>query len=1257
MRDIPLDFPIDGLSEDQARSKQEFMTSPDMVNMRDKDPVTGREQGGTREGLASVASVAADPVREIQVCQFDQRGSTFTQYAEDAQVEDWKVAGPLRAATRMLDIDVEGNRYTLDGRAGIAKYNKGGELVWKFVLPVDSQEHIVRALAVDVDGTFYAAVSEGYPQTKTHIWKFVPEGTGASVPNREWTIGTDDEPLGCYVERLRLRDGVLFANCNFPDTGKSTLRAYRLIDTAVPILAWERDQVPYPCIGMAVRPKDGAIFTTHPLNATRSYDPRSSNTQKIAVDWTPDRLTSWDVRKWCAFDPSDLDGSGDGNADFLSGDSIGFVYDKTDNGRNAYSYENAGLTAPTNCTPPTLNKSKQFAGQDTLVFSNPTAGLGNAHQALVSRPNATTNAGQGNSQNTFIPCYAGAKFFVLMVLRTTDTSATIRCPFGQIYTASSTYRGVFLNSDTTGGSGFTASAGKACLHQSLSGGGTAGPYAAYDTTDGFCVVAFTCHSDGTAVAADLNSVNGTDCTNETFTGSSFSTTVQSMLGRIASTVTGVTAPGAGINPFDGELGYFLCLRDYGGGSILSTTEFEQLEGWAHWRFGIAHKLPVGHPYKLKPPTADPLVGTTDSPYLYLTDTEQMVVKWDPNGGRPRWVVQDDSSSTGTGGLGLDVAVPDNGSLDFIFTMGKKGTGTGGTAAQILTRESVVRRIKDNGDSASLTGTGTWESRWGASPGVEPSYDYPKMCVSGIAANSEQDGSAASYLFVPYYTSVGPATDACWVYTTSGTASGTGTSTPPTRTIALSSGARAYACAVERYLPEYVPGQLNSLIDEFVTIGTPQEGSSTETIWNLKLVEESRTDTTPRGTYIAAVAGTALKKVTSAGVVSDPVAPPTLAGKNYTSVVAAFQRLWIADGTNYFTVDPRLADGFSKEWKSKTAGELPPGGRLLCYWNERILVARGMDPTILFGTATDDPTNCDVSPPELTGTEAFAIPLGEAINAMIPLSNDEVMIGTQTRRIIIRGDPARGGGIDRVGDVSGIAFGEAWCKDPQGQTYVFGSRGGVDIIGKGSISDHRIRRRLEDIDLGVYFVRLVWNWRTQGLHVFFIPQGTPTGTRSLSYYWSRRRGRWFEDDIAGVITSTRLIDGDGVVQRAVWCGFADGHIRRFSEDTSEDDGSPIFWRVVFPPIHSTERNSVIVSRPRFTLANEHDGATVSLLANSSPELPNLSEASWELTPPLTDCAPIRARGAFVWPKLSGRGRVAIEGGSALTEEFGVRRMLP
>lgn len=1260
MSEYPLQFPLDGLNDDQPKSKQPPLTTTRSINCRSTEPGTGRERGGTREPVSRVTTQnTGAPVREIQVAQFDNSGLVYTQAAQGAQTYPWSVSTPLIRDCPTLDIDIQRNRIAIDGLAGVVAYNDTGQIMWKFVLPVKSQEHVVRALVVDGTGAFYVAVSSGYPQNKGRLWKFRPNDAGQGVPNLEWEV-----EINGYIERLRLRNGVLFAAVNYPDRGKSAIVAYRLIDTAVPEVAWTRDQVPYPINDLTIRAKDGAIFTAHEPNANRATDPRSPDTTKIAVDWTIDRLAAFDQRGWCILDASDIDGDGSLNSAYVTGDPASLVVDQTGNQRNAYSCLSIYGSQPVNSSDPTLNKSKTLAGQDTILFSNAGAAIGAAHNFLVTPGNASTSPTVANAQRTLIPCYDNAWFTVVAVLRVSDFTHA-RAFLGQLYPATK-YRSICINTDTTGGSGITNTSGKAAFVEA--NGANAGPYASYDAVTGFCVVAFSCTSDGTAVPTGLNVVDGTACTNQTFTGRAISTTLGTQLGKFTTTILGASLVFDGTAglptelPFDGELAYFAAIRDYSPGGVktlLSTAEFNQIVGMLHWRFGIAHLLPGGHPYALQPPTADPLPGGTDSAYLKLTDTHAELVKWDPNGAKPRWIASD-MAAVGVGGIGYAVEVPPTDLTSIVFSMGPVGTGTAGTATLQRTRDSHVRRIVDNGDSFALTGANTWESKWTS----QPDYHNPKCAVSAVAMNEDTfAGTFGGYFF---FVPVHVGTDALYIYSAAGSANaGTNTDTPPARTIGLTGGARGLCCAVEKIRREYSPALLVSTIDEFVTIGTPHEGSNNFTLVNVQLVNVTRTNTAPRSTYVVAASGTNLLHVSGVSVPGTS-GSPALANNDYVSIIATLGRLWIADGLTYQVLDPRAADGIGRVWRSKTAGGLPKNGRLLCPWLDRIAVARGEDPLSIFFTATADPYNCDLFPFESNGGEACEIPVGDVVNCLIPLSKDHLICGTQTGAWLFNGNPARGGSKDRLGDINGLAFGEPWCKDPEGRVFAFEARGGVVELPSGSsISSRQIRRRLESIDFSLFYVRLVWNWRAMGLHVFLIPR-SGTGTTTTAFFWERDRGRWWQDLLPFCVTSARLVDGDALTQRAVWMGCSDGLIRRFDETATTDDGSPLIWSVVGGPMNATmrmqrhwmtdERSAIRMSRPRFTLAGESSGCRVALYASEGAEIPAIFNADGSVDSGLSDAVPIQVKGSNVWWELRGSGPMAFEGGSCLIEPMGIRRLI-
>ena len=66
MADIPLRFPLRGLSDDRSYEDQEALTTREAQNVRAVDPLTGRTRGAQRSGLTKLIEVAANGTNKIQ---------------------------------------------------------------------------------------------------------------------------------------------------------------------------------------------------------------------------------------------------------------------------------------------------------------------------------------------------------------------------------------------------------------------------------------------------------------------------------------------------------------------------------------------------------------------------------------------------------------------------------------------------------------------------------------------------------------------------------------------------------------------------------------------------------------------------------------------------------------------------------------------------------------------------------------------------------------------------------------------------------------------------------------------------------------------------------------------------------------------------------------------------------------------------------------------------------------------------------------
>ena len=287
---------------------------------------------------------------------------------------------------------------------------------------------------------------------------------------------------------------------------------------------------------------------------------------------------------------------------------------------------------------------------------------------------------------------------------------------------------------------------------------------------------------------------------------------------------------------------------------------------------------------------------------------------------------------------------------------------------------------------------------------------------------------------------------------------------------------------------------------------------------------------------------------------------------------AFSKVYFVDGENYCLWNP-VANTF--DYWIPTAGNLPDdvvgdgiadsgkGARLICTWRGRVVLsAAGDDPHNWFMSAVGDPLNYDYSPTDqsesqaVAGNNSSAGLIGDVVTALIPYSDDLLLVGADASLWRMTGDPMAGGRIDLVSDVTGVAFGKAWCKDPEGFVYFFGQMGGMYRMAPGGIperlSNTRLERRLQNVDTGANIIRMVWDHTMQGVHLTITP--FDTNQKAEHYFWDKRGGGfWPYSFHNGALdpTAVYVIDGDDPEDRLVVFGGRNGYLRYFDPAKAYD----------------------------------------------------------------------------------------------------------
>ena len=254
-----------------------------------------------------------------------------------------------------------------------------------------------------------------------------------------------------------------------------------------------------------------------------------------------------------------------------------------------------------------------------------------------------------------------------------------------------------------------------------------------------------------------------------------------------------------------------------------------------------------------------------------------------------------------------------------------------------------------------------------------------------------------------------------------------------------------------------------------------------------------------------------------------------------------------------------------------------------------------------------------------------------------------------------GDPAGGGEFHAISRNTGMAFGRAWARDPNGVVYFFGSRGGVfrtDGMSIDEMTRNRIPRRLADIDLTTYRIECAWSDEEDGLRVMVVPYANG-GTLVDSFFWERKSDAWLSDNYGKVGTTTvqptcvYVIDGD----------LPD--VLKGRSDALADDTEPIDSYAMFGPFtpDNTGR-SFRFSRFEFVTDKSQAAPNWRLYASDSAQTPMETKAHGRLRPGRSMVlTPIR--GASVWLALALSelsGRWSLESAACDVEPMGITRVL-
>jgi len=384
------------------------------------------------------------------------------------------------------------------------------------------------------------------------------------------------------------------------------------------------------------------------------------------------------------------------------------------------------------------------------------------------------------------------------------------------------------------------------------------------------------------------------------------------------------------------------------------------------------------------------------------------------------------------------------------------------------------------------------------------------------------------------------------------------------------------------------------------------------------VEQSQSG---RAVYLVAVSQGVLKWILppASGAWNTPTnntgASPPL---NFTGLMrsaANNQKLYVVDGVNYRFFDP--ANNSMENWTA-SAGALPvdAGGntaRLIATWRGRtVLSGLPEDSQNWFMSRVGDPTDFDYSSVSNDPAQAIAGNnsklglIGDTVTALISYTDDLLVVGGDSSIWMFRGDPLYGGQIDSISNSIGMAWGEAYCQDQEGNLYFFSNMTGIFVMAGGQAAPQRLSQAIDQlltpIDTGNYGVRLLWNDRFQGLHVFVTPLAEPGAT--THFFWEKRSGAWWTDtfgnhDLDPLCCVT--YDGNLPTDRVPLIGSWDGYVRAIDPAAVDDDGTDIDSRVLIGPLTSKTLDELRLDELQAVLANGSAVVTYKVYAGETAEL--------------------------------------------------------
>lgn len=659
-----------------------------------------------------------------------------------------------------------------------------------------------------------------------------------------------------------------------------------------------------------------------------------------------------------------------------------------------------------------------------------------------------------------------------------------------------------------------------------------------------------------------------------------------------------------------------------GSAVNLVTEVEAVEGYLAHRFGIAHQLPVDHPY----------TGAGNFPQGAGDDRRDQIAEIALNSQLP-----------------VVARVATSGELLWAEAGAGVGLGAAEVGGGLFT---IGEAFPPTGDALTTPGWGNWLRRW-RDTGRELD-DAHASAWEVAAATAAEDAQVRAYDLA-----VDGAGDLYLVRQRADQ-----TVTLERRRGENGTAVFALAAPVDARPVAFIPAQGRILRNpgDTATAGPARAfglfRAVSGALRTYPIMGQSASGTVrPRELEVLTAVGSALFSTNEDGATAPVVGATVLQGDELWSATL-FGKTFLGSGRGYQVYDHEFRT--LRSFEGSTRGEFPERCRLGVPWNGRLWLAAGDNPFDWWMSRWGDPFDMDFYPEvpdEAQPVSAQSSPIGpipDPVRCLMPWTSDVAYVGCEGSLWRIEGDPASDGRLVAVAQL-GVAFGQgSYTRDDRGNLYFYAAHGEVFTVRFGSgqpvsLTDKRIGARLRDIDLSVWRPKLVWNTAERTLHVFFLPRDGAPVANSGHFAWQADFDAWHPDVFTGgaerCVMAAAAFDGSEPGDRTIILGNADGSLRRWDRYAHDDAGMTRPWSFVAGPladrslVSSLRLSSLHVTSLGTGVYNLRAWGTHEAYRAGAQIQPT---AVWRLQAGQTGGASARAAGPMIYVALNGTDTVTVQG---------------